>query len=97
MRDDVALVTSELVTNAVAASRALKGGPWPVRFCLASDRTELLISVADMNPKPPMRADADADAIDGRGLMIVEALSQRWGWYPAEATGKIVWAVCEVS
>jgi anti-sigma regulatory factor (Ser/Thr protein kinase) len=93
LRDDAALITSELVTNAVAASRALDGGPWPLRFSLASDRADLLICVADMSPEPPVRADAGSDAIDGRGLMIVEAVSERWGWHRA-GSGKIVWAVC---
>jgi anti-sigma regulatory factor (Ser/Thr protein kinase) len=94
MRDDVTLCVSELVTNAVAASCALNGGPWPLRFSLASDGAELLICVADMNPEPPVRADAaDSDAIDGRGLLIVEALSEQWGFYRA-GSGKVVWAVC---
>jgi len=96
LRDDVALITSELVTNAVTASSALPGGPWPLRFSLASDRSRLLICVADMCPEPPAQADADADALDGRGLMIVEALSERWGWYPADTAGKAVWALIRV-
>jgi hypothetical protein len=30
----------------------------------------------------------------GRGLVIVDALSSRWGWYP-EGAGKVVWAAIE--
>jgi len=34
---------------------------------------------------------AEPDALNGRGLVIVEALSTRWGWEPHDG-GKIVWA-----
>ena len=38
-----------------------------------------------------MRA-LDGDAVNGRGLHIVEALSVRWGWIPQDP-GKAVFAV----
>jgi hypothetical protein len=34
---------------------------------------------------------AEPDALNGRGLVIVEALSTRWGWEPRDG-GKVVWA-----
>ena len=33
------------------------------------------------------------DAESGRGLLLVEAISTRWGWY-ATSDGKVVWALC---
>lgn len=69
------LIVSELVSNAVAASRALDGGPFPVRFWLLSDRKRVLIVVWDASPIPPARLDPADDAEDGRGLMLVDALS----------------------
>ena len=95
--DSVALVISELVTNAVIASRALGAGPSPVRFWLLSDRREILILVSDASPHPPGRMSPTEDTESGRGLMLVEAVSKRWGWYrAAEAIeGKFVWALCE--
>jgi len=93
----VELITSELVTNAIEASAALDGWPWPVRLWLTWNRRDVLILVGDASPKPPERIDPSEDTDSGRGLVLVEAISQRWGWYDvADATGKIVWAVCGV-
>ncbi|HEY1623117.1 MAG TPA: hypothetical protein VGG16_04900, partial [Streptosporangiaceae bacterium] len=39
------------------------------------------------------RTDADGDAEHGRGLMLVQALSTKWGWdFPQGLGGKAVWA-----
>lgn len=93
--DDAGLVVSELVTNAVTASRELlPRSVSPVRLWLASDTELVLVLVGDANPRPPLRVDAGPDSDCGRGLRLVEALSSRWGWYPAQAAGtvKVVWA-----
>jgi len=34
---------------------------------------------------------------NGRGLMIVKALSRRWDWDPAEDGGKYVWALLSLT
>ena len=48
----------------------------------------------DADPRPPVRVDAGGDAESGRGLLLVEALSQQWGSYvPAQMGGKAVWAL----
>jgi anti-sigma regulatory factor (Ser/Thr protein kinase) len=96
LADTVELIVSELVTNAVAASRALDGGPFPVRLWTLSDRKQVLIVVWDASPFPPTRLDPAADAEAGRGLMLVEALSAEWNWYSApwdRIEGKAVWAL----
>jgi anti-sigma regulatory factor (Ser/Thr protein kinase) len=92
--DTVALVVSELTTNSVAASCALDGGPFPVLLRLLSDRSEILIMVKDSSPQRPGRMNPADDAEGGRGLMLVEAVSKRWDWYPVPG-GKVVWALCE--
>ncbi len=92
--DTVALVVSELITNAVRASRALDGGPFPVRLWLLSDMSDVLIMVCDASPEEPGRMNPADDAEGGRGLMLVEAVSKRWSWYPLPS-GKFVWALCE--
>jgi hypothetical protein len=91
---DASVVVSELVTNAVAASRERRLGAAPVLVWLGSDSCCLLLAVADVSPRPPVRLDLGADAEGGRGLALVEALSSRWGWHPASITGlkKVVWA-----
>jgi anti-sigma regulatory factor (Ser/Thr protein kinase) len=93
LRDDVELVTSELVTNAVSASRKLDW-PLPVRMWLLSDRADLLIEVWDASPMPPVPIDPAGDAEVGRGLLIVDAISTRWDWYGVpDPRGKVVWAL----
>jgi hypothetical protein len=94
--DTAELVVSEMITNAVMASSALAGGPFPVGLWLLSDRRELLIMAHDASPQPPSPVEPAEDAEGGRGLMLVEALSKQWGFYPAGTTGKVVWALCEV-
>jgi anti-sigma regulatory factor (Ser/Thr protein kinase) len=92
LNDRAELLVSELVTNAVAASaelaRAAAVGLW-----LLSDRARILILVRDASPGAPVGQDPGLDAENGRGLLLVDAVSSRWGWYPdAAGTGKIVWA-----
>ena len=91
---DAGVVVSELVTNAVAASTKLGLAAAPVLVWLGSDGHCLLLAVADVSPRPPVRLDVWPDAEGGRGLALVEALSDRWGWHPATITGlkKVVWA-----
>jgi hypothetical protein len=45
-----------------------------------------------------VRTETDDDAESGRGLLLVEAISQRWGWYATQdTTGKVVWALIDES
>jgi anti-sigma regulatory factor (Ser/Thr protein kinase) len=91
--DDTELLVSELLTNAVAAARATEP-ICPVRLWLLSDTTQIAILVWDANPQSPVRAETDDDAESGRGLLLVEAISQRWGWCATQnTTGKVVWAL----
>lgn len=69
--------------------------PRPVRFWLASDRYQVMIHVWDPDRRKPVSKDAWPDAETGRGLLLVTALSARWGCYsPDGHGGKIVWALC---
>lgn len=87
------LLVTELITNAVKASRAVMQAS-SVRLWLVSDLAQILILVWDASPQPPVRVDASGEAENGRGLMLVEAISEQWGWYcPDDRDGKFVWAV----
>ena len=94
------LVVSELVTNAVQASTAPNGRPrydgagMPVVVLrMASDRIRLLIEVWDVIPGAPAAGRAGPDDEGGRGLMLVEAMCERWNWQTVSGwPGKLVWA-----
>jgi hypothetical protein len=72
-----------------------------IRLWLASDRAQAVICVWDASPQPPIPMDAAQDAEHGRGLLLVEAVSKQWGWFPTQPGapqadthhGKVVWAV----
>jgi two-component sensor histidine kinase len=103
----VELVVSELVTNAVHASLeqggrprdASEGGLACVQLQLSSDGALTLIEVQDDALNLPSLTQASPDDETGRGLMLVAALSRRWGWdsQPLASGGKTVWALIEVS
>jgi hypothetical protein len=57
---------------------------------LACDGFQLMIHVWDVSDDMPVRQDAGPDQESGRGLMLVESLSQDWGAYRT-ANGKVVW------
>ena len=89
--DDVEILVSEIVTNAVHASQELQ--MVPVRLWLLADAAQVMIIVWDASPQTPIRADVSTEAESGRGLLLVEALSQQWGTCAALAGGKTVWAL----
>ena len=71
---------SELITNAIQASRAT-GQAAPVRLWLLSDKAQVLVLVWDASPHVPIQADVSDETENGRGLLLVEAVSQQWAWY----------------
>lgn len=92
----VELVASELVTNAVLASQALDTDPPPPVYAwLRADDGQVTVAVWDASPELPVReADVPVDAEGGRGLALVEAMSERWGCTTTPHTGgKSVWCV----
>ena len=101
LTDDATQITSELVANAVNAS--IQGAPEgteaaPITLSISSTRGELCIRVWDPDPMPPPRTlhVPGTWTERGRGLLIVEELSTRWGWYPGHA-GKYVWSALLLS
>ena len=83
---DALLVVSELVGNAFR-----HGG---VRIRLeATYRDRLRISVTDGSSiVPMMRGEVDTDDEAGRGMTIVDALTDAWGVEDLAGGGKRVWA-----
>lgn len=86
--DDMVLVVSELVGNAIA-----HGAP-PVLLTLRAGDGALRGEVGDRGEARPLRSQAGGDGDRGRGLLIVDALTDRWGVRPGPGPdGKTVWFV----
>ena len=80
----VLLLTSELVTNAYRHA----GTETRVSVRLDGDCTR--VEVRDVGRGEPELRPLDTDRVDGRGLQIVDALADRWG-YHSNAGGTAVW------
>ncbi|MFJ3136370.1 ATP-binding protein [Streptomyces sp. NPDC086843] len=102
--DVLSLLISELATNAVThghvTGRDFRGH---LLALSATDAATLTIRVevtdtrGDRIPEPPAipagQPAADSARTGGRGLFLVEALADRWGWAPRQdGPGKTVWA-----
>lgn len=98
--DDVVVIVSELVTNAVQhATRS--GGLLALRLAVLADEG-LLIEVSDPVSGFPrfselLAARAGAEAECGRGLALVRLLGARLSWHLAPEQGKTVRAHVVVS
>jgi anti-sigma regulatory factor (Ser/Thr protein kinase) len=97
--DDLSLVVSELVSNAVRHAFASRSGDRPappdstLQLSLVRDRPYLMCAVTDPGDGVPVRRQPDYIAETGRGLQLVESFSQAWGWSPLSTHGKVVWAL----
>ncbi|WP_411144907.1 ATP-binding protein [Streptomyces sp. x-80] len=96
------LVISELATNAIRHAQSAGAteptdsgsmglgiivlGLWPTD-------DGIILAVSDPDPRPPTPRPHDASATEGRGLVLIQAMADRWGYSPAQIPpGKIVWA-----
>lgn len=73
LAEDVRLVVSELVTNAI------EHGHGTVRLRMRHTGSQLRIEVTDDNPAPAQLCAAKDDDMSGRGLFLVDAFSWNWG------------------
>ena len=86
--DTIALLVTELVTNAILHART------PLQLTLESRPAHVRICVADESTEQPAVQNYDAGAVTGRGLALVEQLATSWG-VETTTMGKVVW--CEVA
>jgi anti-sigma regulatory factor (Ser/Thr protein kinase) len=99
------LLVSELVTNAVRfvgdPVRTLRyserANASLIRLSLRYFPQYLLIEVYDADSNPPIRSPADEHAENGRGLMLVDALSKEWSYFVPPGGGKVVYCVLEIA
>jgi anti-sigma regulatory factor (Ser/Thr protein kinase) len=82
----VAMVVSELATNAIRHAKTA------FRLEVRNDSDGVRVIVSDSDPSPPrIMHGIGPKEPSGRGLVIVAALADRWGFHP-EGRGKSVWA-----
>lgn len=86
--DDALLLISELITNSV-----LHGGP-PILLAIECDGEGLRVRVRDGSTTLPQARNALSGDEGGRGLTLVDLLTDTWGVDPVEdehGIGKAVW------
>lgn len=78
------LLTSETVTNAFTHGRS------EARLEVDADPQAVLVQVGDDNSRHPALVSRDPEALDGRGLEIVQLVAARWG-VRDDVYGKTIW------
>ncbi len=84
LTDVILLLVTELVTNAVIHART------SIHVQVAVDSQRVRIDVQDDAPDPPVRKSASSESLNGRGLLLLDRLADRWGFEP-NPSGKTVW------
>lgn len=93
--EDIVLVVSELMTNALrhAVPQASRSGPHrPLRLGLLQPGACVLCAVADPSDQVPAPRDPGQLDETGRGLYVIASLSDDWGCTMPGPLGKVVWA-----
>jgi anti-sigma regulatory factor (Ser/Thr protein kinase) len=102
LAEDAETIVGEFVANAVTHAAAVAGTPVPSQRRQAADglglrllrrNGEVICAVLDPSDKAPVLKAPAAGEEAGRGLQMVDALSDVWGWSPVAGRGKAVWAV----
>lgn len=84
---DAELAVSELLGN------ALRHGRGPIDLDIRCSAGHVLLTVEDASSAVPLpRPEIAATQESGRGMLLIESVSDRWGC-EATATGKRVWAL----
>jgi anti-sigma regulatory factor (Ser/Thr protein kinase) len=93
LADDAEAIVGEFVANAVshAARPAASGQPLGLRLLRRTG--EVMCAVLDPSDLAPVLRVPDRTEEAGRGLQMVDALSDVWGWSPVTGRGKAVWAI----
>ncbi|KNE81267.1 serine/threonine protein kinase [Streptomyces fradiae] len=103
--DAVTLVVAELCANAVRHGHVpgrdfrlgMALGPGGVRVEVTDTRAERLPVAPGERDAAAESGERDPAAKSGRGLLLVAALADRWGWAPrSDGPGKTVWAECRL-
>jgi anti-sigma regulatory factor (Ser/Thr protein kinase) len=82
--EDVKLLVSELVTNAVRHPD--QEGPIELELSVAGEGIRIAVSDPGEGFTKPTVGPPPPDALGGRGLLIVDRLASRWGVDPGRPT-----------
>ena len=83
--DDIELLVSELVTNAVLHARSA------ARLTIEQLGDCIRVTVADSSAVPPRLREYGPEAATGRGVFLVDRLAREWGVETNDGAGKRVW------
>ncbi|MBO3745983.1 ATP-binding protein [Streptosporangiaceae bacterium NEAU-GS5] len=93
--DDVVLVLSELLSNALRHAHPLASGQLKATWSCLEQRVEVAVSDGGAATEP--RAGRPTlSSLGGRGLGIVDYLAERWGVRHEPDAGTTVWAIVAI-
>jgi anti-sigma regulatory factor (Ser/Thr protein kinase) len=97
LADDAETIVGEFIANAVThAAESPADGRRAGADCglrLLRRTGEVICAVLDPSDVAPVLKDPGGAEEAGRGLRMVDALSDVWGWSPVAGRGKAVWAI----
>ncbi|MFF7450226.1 MULTISPECIES: SpoIIE family protein phosphatase [unclassified Streptomyces] len=91
--DEIELVADELITNALMHT---EGAAIVTLRVLAGTDRRLRVEVEDSSSALPRRREAGESGVSGRGLLLVDLLTDVWG-VEARGGGKCLWCEFKVS
>src|SRR5215831_2272778 len=96
--EDAEIIVGEFVANAITHGAATaagyrKSGVENLGLRLLRRTGEVICAVLDPSDAAPVLRVTAAGEEAGRGLQMVDALSDVWGWSPVAGRGKAVWAI----
>ncbi len=99
LADDAQVIVSELLANAVRhagpgpAGSARQAWTAALGLWLLRHADGLMCVVTDPSDSAPALKQPGETGESGRGLHVVHALSDHWGWTRLSEHGKAVWAI----
>jgi Histidine kinase-like ATPase domain len=96
LAEDAEAIVGEFVANAVthaSAAEPVKKQAENLGLRLFRRTGEVICAVLDPSDSAPVLKAPGSVEESGRGLQMVDALSDVWGWSPVAGRGKAVWAI----